>query len=86
MVRRLTPLAAALGLLGAGIVAAPAQAIDLDQACARFASKLNAAVQSGDTAKAQKIYQVGSQRIAGRFNGATCPNVQAPAPAPAPGN
>jgi hypothetical protein len=39
-------------------------------------------VQSGDTAKAQKIYQVGSQRIASRFNGATCPNVQPPAPAP----
>jgi len=80
-----TPLATALGLLGAGLAAAaPAQAINLEQACARFASKLNAAVQSGDTAKAQKVYQVGSQRIAGRFNGATCPNVKPPAPAPTP--
>lgn len=57
----------------------PAQAMSLDAACARFASRLQTAVQSGDTAKAQKIYQVGSQRIASNFNGATCPNVQPPA-------
>lgn len=44
-----------------------------------FASKLNAAVQAGDQAKAQLIYQDGSQRIAQRFNGATCPNVKPPA-------
>ena len=84
MNRCLAPLAGLAGLtaLGLGLTANPAQAIDLDQACARFASKLSAAVQSGDSAKAQKIYQVGSQRIASRFNGATCPNVQPPAPAP----
>jgi len=57
---------------------APGRAISLNDACARFASKLNAAVQSGDSAKAQEIYSVGSQRIAGRFNGATCPNIQPP--------
>jgi 3-oxoacyl-[acyl-carrier-protein] synthase III len=68
--------------VGLGFSANPAQAIDLDQACARFASKLNAAVQCVDSAKAQKVYQVGSQRIASRFNGATCPNVQPPAAAP----
>ena len=59
--------------------AAPARAISLNDACARFASKLNAAVQAGDTAKAQQVYTVGSQRIASRFNGATCPNIQPPA-------
>jgi hypothetical protein len=36
-------------------------------------------VKAGDTAKAQQVYSVGSQRIASRFNGATCPNVQPPA-------
>ena len=87
MNRFLAPLAGLAGvtLLGLGLglgLTTPARAIDLDQACARFASKLNAAVQSGDSAKAQKVYQVGSQRIASRFNGATCPNVQAPAAAP----
>jgi len=60
-------------------LAMPAQAMNLSDACARFASKLNAAVQAGNTAKAQEIYQVGSQRIASNFNGATCPNVQPPA-------
>ncbi len=88
MNRSRAPLAAKAGLaalglsLGFGFSATPAQAVDLNQACARFAGKLNAAVQSGDTAKAQQIYQVGSQRIASRFNGATCPNVQPPAAAP----
>jgi len=60
------------------ILPTPGRAISLNDACARFASKLNAAVQSGDSAKAQEIYSVGSQRIAGRFNGATCPNIQPP--------
>jgi len=60
-------------------LAMPAQAMNLSDACARFASKLNAAVQAGNSAKAQEIYQVGSQRIANNFNGATCPNVQPPA-------
>ena len=82
MNRFLAPLAGLAGVTLLGLTATPARAIDLDQACARFASKLNAAVQSGDSAKAQKVYQVGSQRIASRFNGATCPNVQAPAAAP----
>ena len=56
-----------------------APAVSLDEACGMFASKLNAAVQAGDQAKAQLIYQDGSQRIAQRFNGATCPNVKPPA-------
>jgi hypothetical protein len=43
-----------------------------------FASKLSAAQASGDSQKAQTIYQEGSQRIAAKFNGATCPNVQPP--------
>jgi len=60
-------------------LAMPAQAMNLSDACARFASKLNAAVQAGNSAKAQEIYQIGSQRIASNFNGATCPNVQPPA-------
>lgn len=55
-------------------------AITLDQACQRFADKLNAAQAAGDSQKAQQIYAEGSQRIAGRFNGATCPNVQPPTP------
>ena len=63
-------------------LAAPAgvQAISLDQACQTFAAKLSAAQASGDTQKAQTIYSEGSQRIASRFNGATCPNVTAPTP------
>ena len=64
---------------GAALLGGPAEAMNLQDACARFASKLNAAVQSGNTAKAQEIYQIGSQRIASNFNGATCPNVQPPA-------
>lgn len=56
------------------------KAISLDQACQRFADKLSAAQAAGDAQKAQQIYAEGTQRIAGRFNGATCPNVQAPTP------
>ena len=73
------PFALAVAAVALGVVAAPARAISLDDACARFASKLSDAVKSGDTAKAQEIYSIGSQRIASRFNGATCPNVQPPA-------
>lgn len=64
------------------VLAAPAgvQAISLEQACQRFASKLSAAQASGDEQKAQTIYRVGTKRIASRFNGATCPNVTAPTP------
>lgn len=62
----------------AGLAPNPAAAVSLDQACDMFASKIQAALTAGDTAKAQKIYNEGSQRIASRFNGATCPNVQAP--------
>jgi hypothetical protein len=57
---------------------APAKAVSLDQACSMFAAKLQAAISAGDTAKAQMIFSEGSQRIASRFNGASCPNIQAP--------
>jgi len=58
---------------------APAQAqMTLDQACAKFSGKLEAAVASGDTAKARQVYTEGSKRVASHFNGATCPNVKAP--------
>jgi hypothetical protein len=57
-----------------------ASAISLEQACARFAGKFNSAQSSGDNQKAQAIYQEGSQRIASRFNGATCPNIKPPTP------
>ena len=62
----------------AGLTPAPAKAVSLDQACSMFAAKLQAAISAGDTAKAQMIFSEGSQRIASRFNGASCPNVQAP--------
>ena len=70
-------VAAALLVLGAPL---EAQAVSLDAACGRFASKLSAAQAAGDSQKAQTIYQEGSQRIASRFNGATCPNVKPPTP------
>jgi hypothetical protein len=62
----------------AGFTPAPAKAVSLDQACGIFAAKLQDAVNAGDTAKAQKIFSEGTQRIASRFNGASCPNIQAP--------
>ena len=72
--------AIALTALMALFIPVSARAISLEQACSRFASKLNAAQTAGDTQKAQTIYQEGSQRIASRFNGATCPNVKPPTP------
>ncbi|MFZ0406877.1 MAG: hypothetical protein WAM11_02025 [Cyanobium sp.] len=64
----------------AALAMAPTQAsaMSLEQACARFASKLQAAVAAGDTSQAQMIYTEGSQRVASNFNGATCPTVKAP--------
>ena len=73
------PFALAVAVVALGFCGAPARAISLDEACARFASKLSDAVKSGDPAKAQQVYATGNQRIASRFNGATCPNVQPPA-------
>ena len=74
-----TQLVAASVLLA---LAAPAgvNAVTLDQACQKFATKLSAAQASGNKAQAQTVYAEGSKRIASRFNGATCPNVKAPAP------
>ena len=61
-----------------GLTTAPAKAVSLDEACGIFASKIQAALAAGYTAKAQKIYSEGTQRIASHFNGASCPNIQAP--------
>ncbi len=79
LVMRFSVLLPALALVA---LAAPlgARAVSLDQACGMFASKLSEAQASGDSQKAQTIYQEGSQRIASRFNGASCPNVKAPTP------
>ncbi len=62
----------------AGLTPAPTKAVSLDQACSMFAAKIQAALSAGDTAKAQMIFSEGNQRIASRFNGASCPNIQAP--------
>ena len=53
-------------------------AVTLDEACTKFASKMGEAQASGDPDKAKMVYSKGSQRIASRFNGATCPNIKAP--------
>jgi hypothetical protein len=76
---RFSLLLFAAGLLA---MAAPlgAHAVSLDQACGMFAGKLSAAQAAGDTQKAQMIYQEGTQRIASKFNGASCPNVKSPTP------
>lgn len=76
---RMKSLAICCSAMALSLLSLPARAMSLDDACARFSSKLNAAVQAGNTAQAQQIYQQGSQRIASNFNGATCPNVQPPA-------
>ena len=70
----------AAGLLLAFTAPVAVNAVTLDQACQMFASKLSEAQASGDTQKAQTIYKEGGERIANRFNGATCPNVKAPTP------
>ena len=62
-----------------GLGGTPARAaMTLDQACTKFGAKVNAAVASGDLAKARKIYAEGGKRVASHFNGATCPNLKAP--------
>ena len=60
------------------LLASPGRAMSLNDACSKFATKLGSAQASGDTAKAQKIYAEGNKRIASHFNGASCPNIQAP--------
>ncbi len=67
-------LSAAALLAGAPTV----NAVTLDEACTKFASKMGEAQASGDPDKAKMVYSKGSQRIASRFNGATCPNIKAP--------
>jgi hypothetical protein len=76
---RFSLLLSAAGLLA---LAAPlgAGAVSLDQACGKFAGKLSAAQAAGDSQKAQMIYQEGTQRIASKFNGASCTNVKPPTP------
>ena len=51
--------------LAPGLVGTPARAaMTLDQACTKFGAKVNAAVASGDLAKARKIYAEGGKRVA----------------------
>jgi hypothetical protein len=74
---------AALVAIGGSLVlpligVAPAGAVSLQEACQRFEAKLKQAQASNDPAQAQKVYTQGSQRIASRFNGATCPGIKAP--------
>ena len=71
---------AAAALLLAFSAPTAVNAVTLDQACQKFASKLTEAQASGDKQKVQNVYNQGSQRIAKKFNGATCPNVKAPTP------
>jgi len=74
------PLLVCAAALVALVAPSGVQATTLEQACQTFAARLNAAKASGDQQKAQSIYTKGSQRIASRFNGATCPTVTAPTP------
>ena len=78
---QLSPIAAAL--LGATLLplllqAPAARSMSLDEACQKFATKLNMAQASGDLNKARKIYVEGNKRIAKHFNGASCPTLKAP--------
>ena len=66
---------AVLALLGS---APSVRAVTLDEACTKFAAKMGEAQASGDPEKVKLVYTKGSQRVAARFNGATCPNVKAP--------
>lgn len=75
-----TAITVSLAASAAMLMPMTASAISLEQACARFAGKLSSAQSSGDNQKAQAIYQEGSQRIASRFNGATCPTIKPPTP------
>jgi len=75
-----SPLAFFLLCLLSSTIPSSAQAVTLDQACQKFASKLTEAQSSGDKQKAQTVYTEGTKRIASKFNGATCPNVKAPTP------
>jgi hypothetical protein len=64
--------------MGAIVFPVRAQVTTVAEACSKFAAKLTAAQQAGDIEKAQLIFQIGSQRIASNFNGATCSNVKPP--------
>ena len=57
---------------------APVRAVSFQEACQRFEAKLKEAQASNDPAQVQMVYTKGSQRIASRFNGATCPGIKAP--------
>jgi len=54
------------------------KAVTLEEACAKFAAKISEAQASGNADQVKTVYSKGSQRIAAKFNGATCPNVKAP--------
>ena len=79
MTNALKTLALATVSAAAFLASAPTvKAVTLDEACTKFAAKLGEAQASGDADKAKTVYSKGSQRIASKFNGATCPNVKAP--------
>lgn len=76
VLRSLVAIAGSLALTVIGV--APAGAVSLQEACQRFEAKLKQAQASNDPAQVQKVYTKGAQRIASRFNGATCPGIKAP--------
>ena len=79
MTNALKPLAFATLAAAALLASAPmVKSVTLEEACAKFAAKLGEAQASGNADQAKTVYSKGSQRIASRFNGATCPNLKAP--------
>ena len=72
-------LAVLSGITLSALTLGRAEAVSLDEACSRWASKLKEAQASGDSAKAQKVFTEGNKRIQSRFGTtASCPNVKAP--------
>ena len=75
---RKTLALASLSALALLAFAPTVKAVNLDEACAKFAAKISEAQASGNAEQVKTVYSKGSQRIASKFNGATCPNVKAP--------
>ena len=79
MTSALKTLAFATLSAAALLVSAPTVlAVTLDEACTKYAAKMGEAQASGNADQVKTVYSKGSQRIASKFNGATCPNVKAP--------
>jgi hypothetical protein len=76
MIQKITfGMISALVLISSGQAA---KAVTLDEACAKFAAKMAEAQATGNPDNVNKVFSKGSQRVASKFNGATCPNVKAP--------